>query len=332
MSEQDFREVIKLGNELISIVMSAYNERLEWIRASVESILDQTYENIEFIIVLDNPENEGMRKLLEQYRSKDDRIKLIINEKNLGLVKSLNVALEHCSGRYIARMDADDISDVERLETQKTYLEDNLLDFVFSGVQVIDEENVPLYQTNIQEMDMRQTRKRLEKIHISYHPTWFLKTEIFKDLKGYREISYCEDYDFILRCLSKDFKIAKMKGYVLQYRVRKNGISKSFSLEQFLNTKGIIKLYRNKNLEDYSQLDQIMWNSKKIANDKEKNKFNFADGFYYEGVNHIKNGNTLLGVKSLIKSLFISKYYLLRNIDVLKYKISNYQTRKMNVL
>lgn len=306
--------------------MSAYNERLDWLTESIESILNQTYENIEFIIVLDNPENYGIRNLLEQYRLKDDRIKLIINEQNLGLVKSLNIALEQCSGKYIARMDADDISNVERLEMQKKYLENHQLDFIFSGVQVIDEENSNLYQTNTQEMDAQQSKKRLEKIHISFHPTWFLKSEIFKDLKGYREISYCEDYDFILRCLSRNCKIGKMNGFVLQYRVRKSGISKSFSLEQFLNTKGVVKLYRKNNLDDDSLLTEIMQHSREIADEVEKKKFNAADSFYYQGVDLIKSGNTFRGVNSLTKSLFISKYYLLRNIDILKYKIENHNT------
>ena len=315
--------MIQLNKELISVIMSAYNERLDWIEKSVESIINQTYDNIEFIIVLDNPGNCGLRNLLEQYRLKDDRIKLIVNEENLGLVKSLNIALNHCTGKYIARMDADDISDLERLEMQKEYLENHQLDFIFSGVQVIDEENSNLYQTNIQELDARQAKKRLEKIHISYHPTWFLKSEIFQDLEGYREISYCEDYDFILRCLSRNCKIGKMNGFVLQYRMRQNGISKSFSLEQFLNTRGLIKLYNKNDLEDDNLLLEIMRNSREIADEDEKKKFNMADSFYYKGVNLIKSGSTLRGVNSLMKSLFCSKYYSIRNLDILKYKIVN---------
>lgn len=306
--------------------MSAYNEKLDWLSKSVESILNQTYENLEFIIVLDNPENSGIKKMLEHYRAKDERIKLIINDKNLGLVKSLNIALAHCTGRYIARMDADDISIPERLEMQTNCLVNQELDFLFSGVQIIDEDDAVLYHSNLQEMDARQSRRRLENVHISFHPTWFFKSDILQDLERYREISYCEDYDFILRCLARNYKVGKMSGYVLQYRVRESGISKTFSLEQFLNTRGLVKLYKAGKLEDDSLLVEILQNSKRIAVEEEKKKFNMADTFYYQGVNLIKSGNRIRGVGSLTKSLFYSRYYFIRNLDILKYKMINHST------
>src|SRR5690606_13966390 len=129
-----------------SVIMSTYNERLDWIVSSVESILNQTYKNIEFIIIVDHPDRIELREILIGYEKQDSRIKLVFNEVNQGLVRSLNLALTYCTGRYIARMDADDISLLHRLEHQKTYLELYKLDFVFSGVQVIDEENSMLYE------------------------------------------------------------------------------------------------------------------------------------------------------------------------------------------
>lgn len=308
---------------LISIIMCAYNEQLDWIEKSMDSILEQTYKYIEFIVVLDNPENLELKKLLHAYQSRDPRVKLIVNEKNLGLVDSLNIALRYCTGEYIARMDADDISKRNRLELQKEFLEENQFDFVFSGVEVIDEEGNVLYETNNRALDSAQTKQALEGINISFHPTWFLKSVILKDLQGYRDISYCEDYDFLLRCLNKEYKLGKMAQPVLQYRVRGNGISKSYSLEQYLNAKCIFKLYKNKQLENKKLVVEAINKSKKIASDHAKKKYNQADSFFFHGTKLIKSGKMIQGTRQLIKSTLTSKYFLMRNKDILIYKISN---------
>ena len=75
-------------NKLVSVIMSIYNEDDEWLHQSIKSILNQTYSYFEFIIVIDNPDNEHIKRIISDYKNKDDRIKVILNEKNLGLVAS----------------------------------------------------------------------------------------------------------------------------------------------------------------------------------------------------------------------------------------------------
>ena len=99
----------------VSVIMSTYKEPIEWIQQSVDSILNQTYKNLEFIIIVDNPEYAELVSLLNDYADSDDRISVVVNNNNIGLVKSLNKALSFCTGEYVARMDADDISLPERL-------------------------------------------------------------------------------------------------------------------------------------------------------------------------------------------------------------------------
>ena len=103
---------------MISVIMSTYKEDEELLRESIESILNQTYKDIEFIIILDYPDNEIHQKVICEYASKDKRVHFYINQKNLGLTKSLNRGISLCTGDYIARMDADDISLSDRLEKQ----------------------------------------------------------------------------------------------------------------------------------------------------------------------------------------------------------------------
>lgn len=106
--------------------MSVYKEPIEWIKESVDSILHQSYRNFEFIIIIDNPNNQEIIGFLKETSLLDSRVKIFINSENLGLTKSLNKAIS-LSGNteYIARMDADDIALKDRLQKQIDFLDKN---------------------------------------------------------------------------------------------------------------------------------------------------------------------------------------------------------------
>ena len=121
----------------ISVIMSVYMEPVDWIVSSIDSILNQSYNNFEFIIVNDKPERSENAVLLEDYARRDDRIKIVTNKTNIGLTKSLNKALSIAAGEFIARMDADDISLPRRFEKQVRVLEDseNRVDVCGTGIE-----------------------------------------------------------------------------------------------------------------------------------------------------------------------------------------------------
>ena len=121
--------------KLISVIMSAYNEREIEFESSINSILNQNYENIELIIVNDNPQNEKLGHYLNNIS--DKRVKLIKNDSNIGLVSSLNKALSICNGEYIARMDADDISYKNRFQEQIVFLETGKYDLIGRLMRII---------------------------------------------------------------------------------------------------------------------------------------------------------------------------------------------------
>ncbi|MDV2577039.1 glycosyltransferase [Lactiplantibacillus plantarum] len=123
----------------ISVVMSVYNERPEQVRQSVEAILGQTYLPTEFIIVLDNPNQNDLKALLQTYDQQNDIIKLVFNWENIGLAASLNKAIKLANGELIARMDADDISEPKRLELELRELKRRSLDLVSGNIVYIDE-------------------------------------------------------------------------------------------------------------------------------------------------------------------------------------------------
>ena len=103
--------------------MSVYNEPQNFVKKAIDSILSQTFKDFEFIIVCDNPQNIELYNFLLTVQKDDKRVKIIKNEVNIGLTKSLNKAIANAVGTYIARMDADDISEKNRFEEQVKFLD-----------------------------------------------------------------------------------------------------------------------------------------------------------------------------------------------------------------
>ena len=91
---------------LVSVLMCVYNTKVEYLEEASSSILNQTYQDIEFIIVDDGSSEQSTLAQLSNICSRSDKVRLIRNNNNIGLTKSLNIGLKKCSGKYIARMDA----------------------------------------------------------------------------------------------------------------------------------------------------------------------------------------------------------------------------------
>lgn len=231
-----------MKNKLVTIIMSTYNETEVELMESINSVLNQTYSNFEFIIVNDNPENANLAQVLNQYS--DNRIKIIQNKINKGLVWSLNCALKNAIGDIIVRMDADDICVNTRIEHQLEYLENNQLDLIGSYVELINEEGCTIKKL----MKLPQTHKKIS-FYLKWgncimHPTWMGKREVFVMLDGYNGAIHCEDYDFILRALRAGFKVGNVPEKLLKYRIRRESISRENIVQQY-----ILRLYLSNNMK-----------------------------------------------------------------------------------
>ena len=144
----------------------------------------------------------------------------------MGLVSSLNEALKHVNGKFVARMDADDVSLKNRIEKEYKYLLKNNLDLVGTWIRLIDTRNKYIGEIQFP-TTIEGIKKQMKFGGCIARPTWFGKTKVFESLKGYRHMLYCEDYDFLLRALDKRFKLGNISFYGLNYRIRENGISLS---------------------------------------------------------------------------------------------------------
>lgn len=212
----------------ISVILPIYKEPINWISKAIDSILNQTFSNFELIIINDSPLREENDLFVLELMKQDLRIKYIKNESNLGITASLNKGLDLAKGKYIARMDADDISMLKRFEMQYDFMEKNQ-DVVLCGAsatlinaknKVIGERFYPSKNEDIREMLI------LENCII--HPTFFFKRSIV-DLHKIRyseEYPCAEDYDFINK-ISDLGKLHNLKEKLIDYRISNTQTSTS---------------------------------------------------------------------------------------------------------
>ena len=123
---------------LVSIITPVFN-REEYISLCINSILNQTYRHFEYFII-DDGSADKTSKIIEEYLQSDKRITVITNSYNLGATKSYNKGVEASKGKYLMRLDSDDIAFPDRIEKQINYLEKNKKIFALgTGSELIDE-------------------------------------------------------------------------------------------------------------------------------------------------------------------------------------------------
>jgi len=297
----------KSKNPTVSVIMSVYREPIEWLKESIESILNQTFKDFEFIIVLDEPNNHEAEKIILEYVNKDSRIIFIKNTANIGLTESLNKALKIARGKYIARMDADDIALEYRLEKQVNFLDKNKdISLVSSWVYKIDEYGNIFGCITPPNLDRKNLQKVLLSGHnIFCHPTWMVRKELYEDLKGYR-LKYAEDYDFILRAIDSGFNLYIMPEFLLKWRISQQKISVRKALLQYKTMLFAIKLKKQR--EKYGQ---ELYNEKEYYEFLKNSKlteylYNLSIKYFVKANNYRSQKNYIPFILNLLVSLLIS--------------------------
>lgn len=292
---------------MISVIMSTYKEDEKLLRESIESILNQTYKDFEYIIILDYPDNDVHKSVIEEYALKDDRIHFYINEKNMGLTDSLNRGLSLCHGEYIARMDADDISLPDRLERQMKYLEKNRYDLIGGITEMVNENGSLLYSIKSVPTDPKKINKALRYSQCIAHPTWLGRKEVFEKNAGYRHMPLCEDYDFTLRAVLNGFVISNLNEAVLKYRMTSNSISRSNLFEQYLYMSYITNEYKNNRI---ASVDKAYAYVQQHLNETDSDKYLKANVIFNRMLQEMSDKQLLPFIKDGFCLLFSSKYYL----------------------
>ncbi|PZU81449.1 MAG: glycosyl transferase family 2 [Chryseobacterium sp.] len=210
----------------ISVVMSVYNGS-NFLAQSILAILDQTFQDFEFIII-DDASTDDTPDIIKIFADKDSRIRPFRNEKNIGpagFIKNLNFGCRQAKGKYIARIDHDDISRKDRFQLQYDFLENNPEVFIIgAALRRVDENGNDLGEMR-PPLDDENIRKVMPKKISLYHPVIMFRKEFYEDF--YREkMRYCEDYDFYLRIMTDSLKMANLNECLLEYRILQNSLSR----------------------------------------------------------------------------------------------------------
>lgn len=211
----------------ISVIMSVYNENQEQLDNSISSILKQSCEDFEFIIILDNPKNTIAKQLLINYKNQDKRILFLENDKNYGLPFSLNKWINISNWKYIARMDADDVSNIYRLEKQLNFLEKNeYVDLLFTWWSELDEK-----WNLFKRIPKREWFKNIKKYFfiksMLLHPTLMCKSEVLKNHQ-YPVTDRPEDFILFLELIKKWFKFDILEEDCFLYTIQKLNLELKF--------------------------------------------------------------------------------------------------------
>ena len=241
-------------NTAISVIMPVYNAE-KFLYESIESILNQGFKDFEFIII-DDCSTDSSNEIIKTFANQDERIKLYVNEKNIGLTKSLNSALTRSRGKYIARMDADDISLRERFQFQFDFLEENQEVFLVGGWAVEVNPVGKQGEKMTPETNLGKLQKKLNKENNIIHPTIFFRNQ--KNLFYREKFYYAQDYDFYLNLLSSGKKLINLSKILLKYRVYDESISIVQKPYQRFFTEKAKQFYHERKAKTYDSYDNFV--------------------------------------------------------------------------
>ena len=233
----------------VSVLLSVYNDE-KFIGTAVDSILNQTLKDFELLII-DDSSNDKTRDIISAY--KDPRIRLVKTKKNIGITKSLNKGLKIARGKYIARLDSDDISCPDRLEKQLSYLENNKnYAMVGSHTEVVDENGEHLEYWN-QEESAELIFYTLSYRNCLTSSSVMFNKNIVNSLGGYDEsCDRAEDFDLWYR-ISRKYKIYAIPEYLIKWRKRDESHSTENKIEVDSRSRKIVieRSKINEKLLDY---------------------------------------------------------------------------------
>jgi len=237
----------------LTVFSPNYNNAM-YISETIESIINQTYSNFEYLIIDDNSSDNSW-EIIQKFAKKDKRIRTLRNEKNLGIVKTRNKGLKERSpnSKYFAIIDSDDVSILNRLRIQIDFLEKNQdHGLVGSNILIIDEySNIVgfrLYPLNDNEI-----RKLITRFNPFTQSSIVIRTNIINQIGLYDENwDVCQDYDYWLR-IGVNWKLANIYTPLIKYRISKSQMKFTNLKETVINT----HLIQKKAIAKYGYRDSV---------------------------------------------------------------------------
>ena len=310
-----------MGLPSISVVMPVFNNE-KYLKESIESVLNQTYHNYEFIIVNDGS-TDSSEKIIKNYQKQDDRI-ILLTQDNQGITKSLNRGIKNSKGKYIARMDADDICDSKRFEFQIQFLEKHPnTDIVGSMVSKISEKGEV-----IRILDDLPSEDYQIKWHLLFgtpliHPALMIRKCVFINNGFYNDrLNFAQDIEFWRRT-SSHVKFFNLPKILLNLRIHNQSTSSMFQSEQ--------NSVREKSLVHYiNALTGMNYNNTKIT---------LLIEFIKNGISTFSQFNHIINILGRLRIVFLNnkchsrlqRKYINNSLSSLFLK-SSFYTIRLNLL
>ena len=307
---------IQKNTPKISVLMCVHNGE-KFLPNAISSILSQTYEDFEFVIV-DDGSNGTTKSLLASY--KDPRIVLITNLNNVGLTKSLNIGLGYCRGEFIARMDGDDISHAKRLEKQAIFLESRP-DIAVVGTQIrhIDDAGKKPQLSHFKK-GTTSISCRWQSIFdspITHSSAMCRKAIIVNKLGGYNEsFRTSQDYELWVRVLSSH-EIENLNEALLDFRSHNNSVSKSYTVENIIKVADLFTKNLNSHIGVTGELSDFGLNWVTVTNPSV--------------LPNLVDYRIILNQFNLIYKLFSDKYFSICSQNE-KNEIKNHAVQKLYLI
>ncbi len=229
-----------MSTKKVSVIISTYNDA-EYLAESVQSVLDQTYQNIECIII-DDCSTDNTVEIIENM--KDERIRYIRNEKNKGLIANLNAGIALATGEYIARLDSDDYwMQTDKLEKQVEFLDEHKsygLVGTHARVYSLSGESLFSIQSPLTDEDIRATMLVKNPF---VHSSVVFRTSLARACRGYStDETYVEDYGLWMR-MGTSAKLANLNIAGVHYRLSEQGITQRNNKAQVNASIALVRMH-----------------------------------------------------------------------------------------
>ena len=259
-------------NELISVILPVYNGE-KYLKEAIESILNQTYTNFEFIIINDGSKDSSL-EIIKEYEKEDERI-IVISRENKGLIATLNEGIEKAKGKYIARMDQDDISLPERFEKQIEILEENNIDICGCHFFIVDSKG-KYKAAKVVSTDVIFNKIILVRsVPFAHGSVMFRKDFIIKNSLEYGQTNYihAEDYALWIAFANKNAKISNVDDFLFKYRDSEGTMSKQSI--NYVHALKLSKIYIKENYNEIYKISKEYTSKINILNDFEKEQLSY---------------------------------------------------------
>lgn len=293
-------------NPKVTVLMSVLNGE-RYLHEAIESILNQTFKDFEFLIINDGS-SDSTREIILSYN--DPRISLIDNKKNIGLTRSLNKGLRLAKGEYIARQDADDISLPKRLEEMVNFLDKNREVGLLGNSFIETDDGGKELRTCLLATENGEIKKKLLlENHFGFE---MFRKMVVEKVDFYREeFKYAQDYDLALR-IAEVSKVANIKEPLYKQRRNPRSISIAKRIEQNKYAELARKLAKGRRIKGKDRLDYLAKHEiKKILpkltlKEKIEQKHFMSDQYYRDAIRLLENGNKRASLKSILRAIICS--------------------------